>query len=130
MVIVVKKAAKNLIIHLISFSLNYLMFIIGMFFANYHNVIIINIINLLAWVVSMVFIFVVDKIWIPDLIDENNSSELFKFILIRIFSLIIESMIIFVFIIVLNKNHYLVKLISLFLLFVLNGFYVRKIKLK
>ena len=130
MVKVVKKAAKYLIIHLASFCLNYLIFIIGMFFVNHDNVIIINIINLLAWIASMIFIFFIDKIWVPDLIDENNNSELFKFILIRVFSLIIESMIIFIFIIVLNKNHYLVKLISLFLLFVLNEVYVRKIQLK
>lgn len=130
MVRVVKNGIKYLIVHLISFCINYLIFIIGMFFVSHDDVIILNIVNLIAWIVSMIFIFYIDKIWIPDLVDENNSSELFKFILIRIFSLIIESMIIFIFIIVLDRNHYLVKLISLVLLFILNIFYVRNIKFK
>ena len=78
----------------------------------------------------MLFIFFVDKIFVPDLVDENNSTELFKFILIRILSLIIESLIIYIFIIILRNNYYLVKFISLVLLFILNEFYVRHIKFK
>lgn len=130
MVKVVKNKAKHLIIHLISFCINYLIFIFGMIFVKYNNAIAINIINLLAWIISMIFIFLVDKIWVPDLVDENNSSELFKFFLIRFFSLIIEAMIIFIFIIILNKNYYLVKLISLLLLFIFNGICVKRIKFK
>jgi len=101
-----------------------------MFFINDNNVIMVNIVNLIAWIVSMLFIFYIDKKYVPDLVDENNSSELFKFILIRIFSLIIETVIIYIFIIILKNNYYLVKLISLFLLFVFNEFYVRHIKFK
>lgn len=130
MVKVVKDRVKHSIIHLISFCINYLIFIFGMLFVNNNNVIIIYIINLVAWILSMTFIFWVDKLYVPDLVDENNSNELFKFILIRLFSLIIECMIIYFFIIMLNKNYYLVKVISLVLLFIFNGFYVRNIKFK
>ena len=131
MVKVVKDRVKHSIIHLISFCINYLIFIFGMLFVNNNNnVIIIYIINLVAWVLSMIFIFWIDKLYVPDLVDENNSNELFKFILIRLFSLIIECMIIYFFIIMLNKNYYLVKVISLVLLFIFNGFYVRNIKFK
>lgn len=121
---------KHLIIYLISFTINYLIFIFFMLFVNKDNGVAINIINLIAWIISMLFIFYIDKKYVPDLVDENNSNELFKFILIRIFSLIIESLIIYIFIIILKNNYYLVKLISLILLFLFNEFYVRYIKFK
>ena len=126
----VKDKLKHLIIYLISFAINYLIFILFMFFINKNSVIGINIVNLIAWIISMLFIFYIDKKYVPDLVDENNSSELFKFILIRIFSLIIEVVIIYIFIIILKNNYYLVKLISLVLLFIFNEFYVRHIKFK
>lgn len=121
---------KHFIIYFISFCINYLFFILFMLFINIENVIAINLINLFAWIISMIFIFYVDKKFVPDLVDENNSKELFKFILIRVFSLIVESLIIFIFIIVLKFDYYVVKLISLSLLFVLNEFYVRHVQFK
>lgn len=127
---VVKDKFKHLIIYLISFAINYLIFTFLMFFVKNNGVVGINIVNLIAWIVSMLFIFFVDKKYVPDLVDENNSAELFKFILIRIFSLIIESLIIYIFIIILKNNYYLVKLISLLFLFYFNEFYVRNIKFK
>ena len=125
---VVKDRFKHCIIYLISFVINYFIFILGMIFIRYNGIIGINIVNLLAWIISMVFIFYIDKKYVPDLVDENNSSELFKFILIRIFSLIIEFLIIYIFIIILKNNYYVVKFISLTLLFIFNDFYVRHIK--
>ena len=125
-----KDKIKHLIIYLISFLINYLIFIFLMFFVNKNNGVGINIVNLIAWIISMLFIFYIDKKYVPDLVDENNSSELFKFILIRIFSLIIEVLIIYIFIIILKNNYYLVKFISLLLLFVFNEFYVKYIKFK
>ena len=127
---VVKDKFKHLIIYLISFAINYMIFIFLMLFVSENSAVGINIVNLIAWIVSMVFIFFVDKKYVPDLVDENNSSELFKFILIRIFSLIIEALIIYIFIIILKKNYYLIKLISLFLLFYFNRFDVKYIKFK
>lgn len=127
---VVKDKFKHLIIYLISFAINYMIFIFLMLFVSENSAVGINIVNLIAWIVSMVFTFFVDKKYVPDLVDENNSSELFKFILIRIFSLIIETLIIYIFIIILKKNYYLIKLISLFLLFYFNRFYVKYIKFK
>ena len=88
----------------------------------------IQIVNLISWIVSMLFLFYVDKKFVPDLVDENNSSELFKFILIRILSLIIEIMIIYIFVSIFNFNAYTVKLISLILLFIFNDFYVKHVK--
>lgn len=126
----VKDKFKHLIIYLISFLINYFIFLFLTLFVKNNNAIGINIVNLIAWIVSMLFIFFVDKKYVPDLVDENNSSELFKFILIRIFSLIIESLIIYIFIIILKNNYYLVKLISLLLLFCFNEFYVKNIKFK
>ena len=127
---VVKDNFKHLIIYLISFIINYLIFILFMFFIKDDNAVGINVINLIDWIISMVFIFYIDKIYVPDLVDENNSSELFKFILIRIFSLIIEVVIIYIFVIILNNNYYLVKLISLILLFIFNEFYVKNFRYK
>ena len=127
---VVKDKVKHLVIHLISFLINYLIFIFLMIFVNKNNGVGINIVNLIAWIISMLFIFYIDNKYVPDLVDENNSSELFKFILIRIFSLIIEALIIYIFIIILKNNYYLVKIISLLLLFIFNEFYVRHIKFK
>ena len=127
---VVKDRFKYFIIYLISFLINYVIFILGMLFIRDNSVIGINIVNLIAWLVSMIFIFYIDKKYVPDLVDENNSSELFKFILIRAFSLIIEVMILYIFVIILKQTHYLVKLISLILLFIFNEFYVKHIKFK
>lgn len=130
---VVSKYKNHLIhflIYLISFSINYLIFIFFMLFINSSNILGMYIINVIAWIISMLFIFFVDKKYVPDLVDENNSSELFKFILIRILSLIVELVILFIFVSVLKNNYYLIKLISLCLLFILNDFYVRHIKFK
>lgn len=130
MVKIVKNNFKHFIIYLTSFCINYLIFILFMFFINKNNAVGINIVNLIAWIVSMLFIFYVDKKYVPDLVDENNRTELFEFILIRIFSFIIESVIVYIFIIILKNNYYLVKLISLILLFIFNNFYVKHIKFK
>lgn len=118
---------KHFIIYLISFLLNYLIFI---FLINIFGVgaIAIQIINFLAWIVSMVFIFFVDKKIVPDLVNEHNSNELFQFILIRILSLIIEVLILFIFANVLRFDCYTVKLVSLILLFIFNHFYVSRVK--
>lgn len=130
MVKVVKDKFKHFIIYLISFCINYLIFILLMFFLNKDNIVGINIVNLIAWVFSMIFIFYIDKKYVPDLVNENNSSELFKFILIRILSLIIETLIIYIFIIMLKYDYYLVKMFSLILLFIFNEFYVKNFKYK
>ena len=130
MVKIVKNNFKHFIIYLTSFCINYLIFILFMFFINKNNAVGINIVNLIAWIVSMLFIFYIDKKYVPDLVDEDNRTELFEFILIRIFSFIIESVIVYIFIIILKNNHYLVKLISLILLFIFNNFYVKHIKFK
>lgn len=118
---------KHFIIYLISFLLNYLIFI---FLINIFGVgaIAIQIINFLAWIISMVFIFFVDKKIVPDLVNEHNSNELFQFILIRILSLIIEVLILFIFANVLRFDCYTVKLVSLILLFIFNHFYVSRVK--
>lgn len=119
---------KHLFVYFISFCINYFIFIFGILFISRSSIVGMNIVNLIAWIISMLFIFYVDKKYVPDLVDENNSSELFKFILIRVFSLIIEFLIIYIFIIILGFNYYLVKLISLILLFIFNEFCIRKIK--
>lgn len=126
----VKNYLKHLIIYLMSFMINYLIFIVLMLFISYKNYIGIQIINVIAWIISMLFIFYVDQKYVPDLVDENNSKELFKFILVRLLSLIIESIIIFVFIDIFQCNYYLIKLFSLVSLFILNSFYVKNIKFK
>lgn len=126
----VKNYLKHLIIYLMSFMINYLIFIVLMLFISYKNYIGIQIINVIAWIISMLFIFYVDQKYVPDLVDENNSKELFKFILVRLLSLIIESIIIFVFIDIFQCNYYLIKLFSLMSLFILNSFYVKNIKFK
>jgi len=125
-----KNHCKHFIIYLISFIINYLLFILLMFIINSNNVVGMYLINFVVWVLSMLFIFYIDKKYVPDLVDENNSSELVKFILVRVLSLIIETLIIYIFIIILKNNYYLVKLISLILLFGLNEFYVRNFKYK
>lgn len=126
----VKNYLKHLIIYLMSFMINYLIFIVLMLFISYKNYIGIQIINVIAWIISMLFVFYVDQKYVPDLVDENNSKELFKFILVRLLSLIIESIIIFVFIDIFQCNYYLIKLFSLVSLFILNSFYVKNIKFK
>lgn len=119
---------KHILINFISFVLNYLIFILLMFLINKNNPVGIQIINLISWIVSMLFIFYIDKKYVPDLVNENNSSELFKFILIRILSLMIEVIILFIFVSILGANYYTTKLISLVVLFLFNSFYVRRIK--
>ena len=124
-----KKYLKHVLIHLLSFIINYLIFIILMFIMKTNNAVTVQIINLIAWIISMLFIFYIDKKYVPDLINENNSSELFKFILIRILSFMIEAIILFIFISIFKSNYYMIKLISLSILFIFNNFYVRKIQL-
>ena len=127
----VKKCANYLIhmlIHFTSFVLNYFIFILVMGFVSENSVVGIQVANLCAWVISMLFIFFIDKLFVPDLVNEHNSNELFKFILIRILSLMIEVMILFIFVSVVRFDYSVVKLISLVLLFFFNHFYVSRVK--
>lgn len=127
----VKKCAnylKHMLIHLISFIINYLIFIFFMIFVKENSAVGIQIVNLLAWIISMLFIFFIDKLFVPDLVNENNSKELHKFILIRFLSLIIEVMILFIFVSVIRIDYHKVKIISLALLFFFNHFYVSRVK--
>ena len=119
---------KYMVIHLISFVLNYFIFIFLMNFVKGDNVIFIQITNFIAWIISMLFIFFVDKLFVPDLVNEHNSNELYKFILVRILSLIIEVLILFIFVSVLQNDFGIVKLVSLIALFFFNNFYVNHIK--
>ena len=119
---------KHILIYLISFVINYLIFILFMFFVGKSSIVGIQVVNLISWIISMMFIFYVDKKFVPDLVNENNSNELFKFILIRLLSLIVEVMILFIFVSVFRSDYYIVKLISLILLFFFNHFYVRRVK--
>lgn len=118
---------KHILIYIVSFVLNYLTFITLVNFISGNGIVGIQIVNLISWIVSMLFIFFIDKLFVPDLVNENNSRELYKFILIRILSLIIEVLILFIFVSVLSFDQYSVKLISLIVLFVFNHFYVSRI---
>ena len=120
---------KHMLVYLISFVLNYFIFILVMSFIKNNHIFGIQIANLCAWIVSMLFIFFIDKLFVPDLVNENNSSELHKFILIRILSLIIEVMVLFIFVNVFRFDYFTIKIISLILLFFFNHFYVSRIKL-
>ena len=127
----VKKCAnylKHMLIHLVSFVINYLIFILFMMFVKENSVVGIQIVNLISWTISMLLIFFVDKLFVPDLVNENNSKELHKFILIRLLSLMIEVMILFIFVSVIRIDYHKVKLISLTLLFFFNHFYVSRVK--
>ena len=127
----VKKCANyltHMLIHLISFVINYLIFIFLMAFIKENSVVGIQIVNLISWVISMLFIFFVDKLFVPDLVNEHNSKELHQFILIRLLSFMIEVMVLFIFVGVIRFDYHTVKLISLALLFFFNRFYVRRIK--
>ena len=119
---------KHLMIHLMSFVINYVIFIVIMLFIDANNIIGIQVSNFIAWIVSMLFIFFIDKKYVPDLVNEDNSSELFKFILIRLLSLMIEILIIYIFVTILRANYYSIKLISLVMLFFFYSFYVRRVK--
>ena len=119
---------KHIVIYFISFVINYLIFISLMSFIKFNNAIGIQIANLIAWIMSMLFIFYVDKKFVPDLVNENNSNELFQFILIRILSLIIEIIVLYIFVTIIGTNYLITKLISLILLFFFNHFYVRRVK--
>jgi hypothetical protein len=110
----------HMLIHLVSFVINYLFFILLMLFAGENSVVGLQITNLISWIISMLFIFFVDKLFVPDLVNENNSKELYQFILIRLLSLIIEVMVIFIFISVIRIDYHKVKLVSLVLLFFFN----------
>ena len=89
---------KHILIYLVSFIINYLIFVLFMYFVGKSSIVGIQIVNLIAWFISMLFIFYIDKKFVPDLVNENNSNELFKFILIRLLSLIIEVLILFIFV--------------------------------
>ena len=103
-------------------------FIVFMKFVGENSIVGIQIVNLISWIISMLFIFFVDKLFVPDLVNEHNSNELFKFILIRVLSLIIEVMILYIFVSMIRFDYYIVKLISLVLLFFFNHFYVSRVK--
>ncbi len=125
----IKDALLHFLIHLISFVLNFMMFVILMIiFYRDHNIVTIQVVNFISWIISMLFIFFIDKVFVPDLVDENNSAELFKFFLIRGISLVLESLILFIFVSVINLNFFTIKFISLLILFVVNYVYVKKIK--
>lgn len=120
----------HMLIHLVSFVINYLFFILLMLFAGENSVVGLQITNLISWIISMLFIFFVDKLIVPDLVNEHNSNELFHFVLIRVLSLMIEVLVLFIFVTIIRFDYHIVKFISLILLFFFNNFYVSRIKFK
>lgn len=122
------KYLKHFIIYLLSFLINYIIFILFINFVNINNGVGVQILNLISWISSMLFIYFIDKLVVPDLVNENNSKELYQFILIRILSLIIEAMILYIFVMVFRMDAIKVKFISLIMLFIFNHFYVSRVK--
>jgi putative flippase GtrA len=60
--------------------INYLIFIFLMMLVRENGVVWLQISNLISWVTSMLFIFFIDKLFVPDLVNEHNSKELFQFV--------------------------------------------------
>ena len=122
------KYLKHFIIYLLSFLINYLIFMLFIKLINVDNGVGVQILNLISWISSMLFIYFIDKLVVPDLVNENNSKELYQFILTRILSLIIEAMILYIFVMVFRMDAIKVKFISLIMLFIFNHFYVSRVK--
>lgn len=77
--------------------------------------------NIIAWIIGVIFAFITNKFFVFESKQKNILiKELLAFISSRLTTLIIEEIILFIFIIKLNLNAYIVKLIAQIIVIVFN----------
>ena len=79
--------------------------------------------NVISWVISVLFMYITNKLFVFKS-KTNNKSELFKeflsFVLARVFTLVIETLILYLGSKVLNINDIIVKIIAQVVIIILN----------
>lgn len=76
--------------------------------------------NVLSWILAVLFAFITNKLYVFKSETTNIFKELIKFFEFRILSLLIESVIMYLFVDVLNLNDMIIKIIAQGVVIVLN----------
>lgn len=97
--------------------------IVNIFGINLNSALLIN--NSIAWVVAVIFAYITNKLWVFESKSfeiKVISKELTSFMLGRVFSLVVEQVILIVFIEQLGMNTFIVKICANFIVIILNFF--------
>ena len=110
---------KYLIIGVLTTTINYIVFVImvkGLKIEMHTS-------NIIAWIVSVIFAYFTNKLFVF----ESKSfkidilrKEIVSFGLARVFSLLLEEMILYIFVNILNMNQLIIKLISNIIVIIVN----------
>ena len=79
--------------------------------------------NILSWILAVIFAYITNRVWVFDNIADkgrNNIYEMLRFITGRIFTLIVEELILYFFITRLEMDKIIVKIIAQIIVIVLN----------
>ncbi|MDO5557051.1 MAG: GtrA family protein [Clostridia bacterium] len=83
----------------------------------------INVSNIIAWVISVAFAYITNKIWVFESKDNsitNILEEIIKFIGARVFSLLLELVIMNVFVGIMGMNDLIIKIIANIIVIIIN----------
>lgn len=87
---------------------------------NPENSIELQIANIISWITSVTFAYITNKIYVFDSKNKNIIKEVSKFYLSRIFTLLIDMTIMFIFVTRLNLNDKIIKIIVQIIIIILN----------
>lgn len=87
---------------------------------NPDNALELQIANIISWIVSVIFAYFTNRSFVFKVKDSHILSEFFKFVISRIFTLLVDMAIMFIFVSLLHLDDKIVKLITQVVVIVLN----------
>ncbi len=95
-------------------------YILTLTFLNPKHAIELQIANILSWIVGFLFAYFTNRKYVFESKNTKSKEEFFKFFLSRIFTLILDMLIMFIFVTLLHLNNKLMKIISQVMVIVFN----------
>ena len=89
-------------------------------FLNPNNSIELQIANVISWIITVTFAFITNKKFVFNSKEKQIIKEISKFFLARIFTLLIDMTLMFIFVSILNFNDKIIKIIIMILVIILN----------
>ena len=97
---------------------------------NPHNPILLQVANIISWIVGVIFAYVTNRRYVFNSKNQNKVKEASKFIIARIITLIMDMLIMFIGVTILKYNDKIIKIISQILVIVSNYLFSKIIVFK
>ena len=95
-----------------------------------HNPILLQIANIISWIVGVIFAYVTNRRYVFNSKNQNKVKEASKFVIARIITLIMDMLIMFIGVTILKYNDKIIKIISQILVIVSNYLFSKIIVFK